>query len=437
MAKENYGLVYVQMPDQLWSLDVCKLLQRPPTPRPKEETPRPRPEFEFLCNYQYHERHPEGPRGRLPFGMKCMMVDSKLHMIGGYWKNMYVNETPAGWANLDVYACEPIEGDADADVDADGTPKAKAKEEEEEEGPSPLPSIRLCKSSTIPSLSGPKIDPIVVTLEDKIYALSQRHHGDVQAYCPALFEVFDPNTRLWTVLPNPPFGRGRLDGLYISHHLACGHKLVVYPLDRDDREPCIFDTRKKKWEYTQYLERDIGNVNGFAQYRDFLIGVLRASASCYKCLQLVAYELDSNGIPNLYRVLTERDDMFYHAYEFEEIFEPIFTVNIGGDGLMCFIYYGIGRSRGVRLSVGLFRIFTDESERDGWRIYARREAAVETYYLKHASDGVEDPNIYSAVVGEEGVHNALTNFFDHIGEESEFVAAWYSMFDEYDTHEND
>lgn len=180
MVKENYGLVYVQMPDQLWSLDVCKLLQRPPAPRPKEETPGPRPEFEFLCNYQYHEGHPEGPRGRLPFGMKCMLVDSKLHMVGGYWKNMHVNETAAGWANLDVYACEPIEGDGDGD----GTPKAEeeeAKAEAEEEGPSPLPSIRLCKSSTIPSLSGPKIDPIVVTLEDKIYVFSQRHRGDVQA----------------------------------------------------------------------------------------------------------------------------------------------------------------------------------------------------------------------------------------------------------------
>lgn len=121
----------------------------------------------------------------------------------------------------------------------------------------------------------------MITIEDKIYALSQRHRGDVRAYRPALFEVFDPNTRLWNVLPNPPFARGRIDGLYISHHLACGHKLVVYPLGRDDREPCIFDTRKKKWEYTQYLERDIGNVNGFAQYRDFLIGVLRASACCY------------------------------------------------------------------------------------------------------------------------------------------------------------
>ncbi|KAM0979672.1 hypothetical protein ACFX13_015772 [Malus domestica] len=46
-------------------------------------------------------------------------------------------------------------------------------------------------------------------------------------------------------------------------------------------------------------------------------------------------------------------------------------------------------------------------------------------------------NVNTLFRGEEGVHNALTNFFDHIGEESEFVAAWYSMFDEYDTHEND
>ncbi|XP_068305150.1 protein FAR1-RELATED SEQUENCE 5-like [Pyrus communis] len=46
-------------------------------------------------------------------------------------------------------------------------------------------------------------------------------------------------------------------------------------------------------------------------------------------------------------------------------------------------------------------------------------------------------NLNTLFRGEEGVHNALTTKFDHIEEESEFAAAWYSMLDEYDAHEND
>ncbi|KAM1054748.1 hypothetical protein ACFX13_002111 [Malus domestica] len=46
-------------------------------------------------------------------------------------------------------------------------------------------------------------------------------------------------------------------------------------------------------------------------------------------------------------------------------------------------------------------------------------------------------NLNTLFRGEEGVHNALTKFVDHIEEENEFVAAWYSMLDEYDAHEND
>ncbi|XP_017190508.2 protein FAR1-RELATED SEQUENCE 5-like [Malus domestica] len=47
-------------------------------------------------------------------------------------------------------------------------------------------------------------------------------------------------------------------------------------------------------------------------------------------------------------------------------------------------------------------------------------------------------NVNTLFRGEEGVHSqCFDKIFDHIKEESEFVAAWYSMLDEYDAHEND
>ncbi|XP_070660633.1 protein FAR1-RELATED SEQUENCE 5-like [Malus domestica] len=55
----------------------------------------------------------------------------------------------------------------------------------------------------------------------------------------------------------------------------------------------------------------------------------------------------------------------------------------------------------------------------------------------HFGDVNACKNVNTLFRGEEGVHNALTNFFDHIEEESEFVSAWYSMLDEYNAHEND
>ncbi|ONI05461.1 hypothetical protein PRUPE_5G008800 [Prunus persica] len=122
-----------------------------------------------------------------------MIADSKSYIVGGRF--------PLQPPNLEVFACEPNPDDPEG----------------------------LCKSN-LPALSGPKLDPFVFTIEGKIYVLATEYRGGpVEEKSLALFEVFNPISGSWKVLPNPPFifGHRGFPNIFANDWHVWGHKILI------------------------------------------------------------------------------------------------------------------------------------------------------------------------------------------------------------------
>ncbi|CAL9004699.1 unnamed protein product, partial [Prunus brigantina] len=122
-----------------------------------------------------------------------MIADSKSYIVGG--------DFPLQQPNLEVFACEPNPDDPEG----------------------------LCKSN-LPSLSGPKLDPFVFTIEDKIYVLATEYRGrHIEDTSLALFEVFNPISGSWKVLPNPPFifGHRYFPNIFANDWFVLGYKILI------------------------------------------------------------------------------------------------------------------------------------------------------------------------------------------------------------------
>lgn len=107
---------------------------------------------------------------------------------------------------------------------------------------------------------------------------------------PALFEVYDPVTRLWKVLPNPPFTTIPKTCYYLGNPSlgaarALGHKLLI--MDNYSKWFVEFDTRSENWRYLYPVLNE--HVCGFAKFNNFLIGIPQ------ECEQVCAYPLNSDG----------------------------------------------------------------------------------------------------------------------------------------------
>lgn len=184
---------------------------------------------------------------------------------------------------------------------------------------------RLKDTAAIPRLIDPRLEKknqdnvIMCTIENKIYVLAKSDQEiDDDHEQPPLFKVFDPLSRTWKHLPYPPyFNKQSFDtNCYsVREHFVWGHKLGVLGWGGDGSY--VFDTHQEKWEYypgKRDLEIRDGTTNkemlnvGFvavAEFEGFLIGISKGRRS-----KLVAYQLDQNGKPKLYRVLHELQGIF-------------------------------------------------------------------------------------------------------------------------------
>ncbi|PQP92056.1 hypothetical protein Pyn_01293 [Prunus yedoensis var. nudiflora] len=288
MAEEKDWFFYVNMDDDLLVLDLSKLLARS----------SPRPEFKLVHGSYF-------PDGRnLPEGMRYIIVNSKPYIVGG--KSCPKRPSEPFKPNLKVIDCEPTEGN----------------------------------KTTLPMTCAPKINPVVVTLKDKIYVLSTEPVGYAEEEeSSALFEVFDPVTGLWTILPNPPS-----------------------PLEDD----AIASGVPKAY------------VSRFAEFKDYLVNV-----PCWGG-DVIAYRLDPiNGIPKPVGELVKLRKVLWQPFlEFPSTFISHMS---GDDGLMCIISGGWDPSNKFCVRVVVFQLLvTSLAPGEGFRVNADIKAN-ETYYFKFYS----------------------------------------------------
>lgn len=140
-----------------------------------------------------------------------------------------------------------------------------------------------------------------------------------------VFEVFNPLTRSWKVLPPPP-----LDfNLIIRDHCSWGHKLVIFCQWEEGQGTYAFDTREEKWE-----EADFGlkhSTTGFAQFHDFLFGIELSMA-------VHVFQLNPNGSGNLTPCgeISELDCLFNPAL----LNSSSLITNVDDNGLVFFLHAG-------------------------------------------------------------------------------------------------
>ncbi|THG01485.1 hypothetical protein TEA_010315 [Camellia sinensis var. sinensis] len=322
MATKKDLYMYVESPEVLWRLNVTKLCKGGA-------------DLELVCDF----RNCSSTTGGSPTGMGCMVVDSKLYMVGG--ANVVIDENDGSCKEnfcLDAFAFDPT-----TDPKKEGL---------------------LVPVRDIPRLSGYKPRPIMVTLEGKIYLLSRHSYYsylfELGLEAPH-FEVFDPNPgdggdRKWEILPNP-LSFSKSGGDTILDYFAWGHRLGIYT----QAGFCMFDASKNKWEDgTEFSSQfcvldDLSFVpcpSGVgAEFEGFCIA-MSANGDA-----LIAYDFeDANGFLKSHWVLSELSILFNPRLEF-----CVGFVTHLGDGRMCFLYGGEEEKLfpGGRfiIRVAVFRVF--------------------------------------------------------------------------------
>ncbi|XP_028126504.1 uncharacterized protein LOC114323175 isoform X25 [Camellia sinensis] len=303
MSMRHDVYLYVQMDEQVWRVNVSKL----------GDESQPRPEFELVS---------DNSNGELPIGMGCISVNSKLYMVGGQKEQQITKD-------------DDDEDDDDSSSEVDYVPNLKSFVLNLDAHP----SIRICQD--LPSMNGPKFNPLVVSVNDKFYVLARRPICDYgKALDQPVFEVFDPaavNGGSWKELPRPPWtdpAQFKLGGDYIYHHFVWGHKIVF----------CtragfyVFDTDMKKWDFTDEKLSPFPIIScASAEFDGFLI------AMPWDRQQLVAYQLDSDSDATAKpcRVLDELRPVFnppFARHEFQGFLTHLGDVD--GGHRMCLLYAG-------------------------------------------------------------------------------------------------
>ncbi|CAL5340255.1 unnamed protein product [Camellia sinensis] len=303
MSMRHDVYLYVQMDEQVWRVNVSKL----------GDESQPRPEFELVS---------DNSNGELPIGMGCISVNSKLYMVGGQKEQQITKD-------------DDDEDDDDSSSEVDYVPNLKSFVLNLDAHP----SIRICQD--LPSMNGPKFNPLVVSVNDKFYVLARRPICDYgKALDQPVFEVFDPaavNGGSWKELPRPPWtdpAQFKLGGDYIYHHFVWGHKIVF----------CtragfyVFDTDMKKWDFTDEKLSPFPIIScASAEFDGFLI------AMPWDRQQLVAYQLDSDSDATAKpcQVLDELRPVFnppFGRHEFQGFLTHLGDVD--GGHRMCLLYAG-------------------------------------------------------------------------------------------------
>ncbi|KAM1803720.1 hypothetical protein ACFX12_029675 [Malus domestica] len=147
------------------------------------------------------------------------------------------------------------------------------------------------------------------------------------------FEVFDRYIQWWKHIPNPPCYEGGGTTYNVLNYFAKGHRLVICTKSGS----YFFDTHKEKWE-------DANNLKAYeikfpwyspsgilVDVGGFLIAWIKGSQ------ELVAYHLDSYGIPNSCQMLPELKEMFNNYL----LTDNCFLLGECGEGdRKCFVFFG-------------------------------------------------------------------------------------------------
>ncbi|GMP61932.1 hypothetical protein CsSME_00024214 [Camellia sinensis var. sinensis] len=303
MSMRHDVYLYVQMDEQVWRVNASKL----------GDESQPRPEFELVS---------DNSNGELPIGMGCISVNSKLYMVGGQKEQQITKD-------------DDDEDDDDSSSEVDYVPNLKSFVLNLDAHS----SIRICED--LPSMNGPKFNPLVVSVNDKFYVLARRPICDYgKALDQPVFEVFDPaavNGGSWKELPRPPWtdpAKFKLGGDYIYHHFVWGHKIVFCT----QAGFYVFDTDMKKWDFTDEKLSPFPIIScASAEFDGFLI------AMPWDRQQLVAYQLDSDSDATAKpcRVLDELRPVFnppFARHEFQGFLTHLGDVD--GGHRMCLLYAG-------------------------------------------------------------------------------------------------
>ncbi|RWR93227.1 hypothetical protein CKAN_02246700 [Cinnamomum micranthum f. kanehirae] len=309
--------------------------------------------------------------------MGCMVVGSKIYMVGGENTkegSMLLDRDEINWLNSDnVYAFDPTKSED---------------------------RLVLVRDGAVPSLNAPKTCPLVVTLEGKFYLLSRKpclgcltgnfdHQNRNIAHRP-IFEGFDPTLPIpsWKILPDyPPYTKTYpTSGPYptsASDYFAWGHKLVSAPPDY-----FIFDAKDVEWKNGHWLLRQFADKS--APYPHGVAvefkGILFAVSNDIKAV--VAYDLDAGGHLNAHWVLDELSEVFQGP----PLLYPSqsFLTDLGG-GRMCLLFNGLEGDRWtIRVEVFQVSITTV-----GDRPVVRR-GSLHSFYLGSWID--YNPEIFSVFV---------------------------------------
>lgn len=324
-TEKNDWFLYLNMGDRLCRLNISEFCER---------------KSSFMSKFGVvHDFHPQGRPSTIPSRMRHIIVASKVYLVGGERLDRRIHSDTHGrcfaMPNLDIYALSHTQ--------------------ETEEGP----FITLCQcEGSIPRLIDPrtKTIPITFTLEDKIYVLAKRPYlGDAEELNdhdqPPLFKVFDPLNQSWKHLPHPPCYdiTSRDIEPYVRNHFSWGHKFIIRTDAKRKKNPgtYIFDTHQGKWEDAKNISAILDE--GFrvvAEFQGFLIGMP------YKRQELVAYHLDSNGIPKLSKVLHELQGIFCSCLLVSDCFLGKFD-----DDRMWLVYSGQDSMKFWHTRVAVFRVF--------------------------------------------------------------------------------
>ncbi|KAK9941123.1 hypothetical protein M0R45_017750 [Rubus argutus] len=293
MSMKKDMFLYLNMNDRFLGLNLREFCKRRSS----------KSKFEVVQDWNY-------PKSRRP---RTNSDITKQHWMTVCNSNLYMMRG----SKLDVYSFDPTD-------------------------PDDCPSIRLCDDSATPKLMDS--NPIVVTLEEKIYVLDKPPYrsrsNDDEETEPQLFWVFDPFYESWKQLPNPPLYNEKSLCDTGRYEVAYGHKLFITTWRH---QSYVFDAHQEKWEDAagtrircHYDDHNL-NFNAIVELDEGILIAVRNSRDQHRSHELVAYKLDANGIPKQHQVLHELKGMFPCR---PLLCDPNVFLGKCDDGLMWLVYSG-------------------------------------------------------------------------------------------------
>ncbi|KAK9271456.1 hypothetical protein L1049_027047 [Liquidambar formosana] len=165
----------------------------------------------------------------MPIGMGGFVLESKLYMVEGEKvrkgiKNVFdpsrtILDESNGSKGLNgiVFVCDSVD------------PKLESQFSPFSPHPPGVP----------PMMNSVIAHPIVVTIKGKVYVLAREPIYSSIDYVGGSFWVFDPTTKLWDALPDPPFYERSFlssSSSFMTNYFVLGHMIMIFVLGLDDTD---------------------------------------------------------------------------------------------------------------------------------------------------------------------------------------------------------